>query len=314
MTGTLASATRHRDQSRARRPVNPLWLVNGQPTGIDPADRGLAYGDGLFETMAVHDGEIRWLGFHLERLEQGCRRLQLPPPARAVVEDELRAHCPRAGRAVAKLIVPRRSGARGYPTPERVQPTRVLAISAWPEPAGAHYRTGIAVRTCELRLGENPALAGLKHLNRLEQVLAQLELRGSDVQQGLLLDTTAHVVGGTSCNVFAVCGGELLTPALARCGVKGVMRRVVLETAARLDEVRDAIPDAHIVICRLRASVRTIRRAAWGLRCKEEGSTSGTTRSGSLGSSAQIIAVSANSLCRPIRPSSSVNAWSRCWS
>jgi len=214
--------------------VNSLWLVNGQPTGVDPADRGLAYGDGLFETMAARDGEIRRLDMHLDRLETGCRRLEIPPPARASIAAELQTHCPRSGRAVVKLIVTRGSGARGYPVPEHPQPTRVLAISPWPELVEVHYKTGIAVRTCALRLGESSALAGLKHLNRLEQVLAQLELRDADVQQGLLLDTRDYVVGGTSCNVFAARGGQLVTPALARCGIKGVMRRAVLEAAPRL--------------------------------------------------------------------------------
>ena len=90
------------------------------------------------------------------------------------------------------------------------------------------------MRVCQLRLGENPALAGIKHLCRLEQVLAQLELRGHAVQQGVLLDTSGYVVGGTSSNLFAVRGGELGTPSLARCGIKGVMRRAVLEAARTL--------------------------------------------------------------------------------
>jgi 4-amino-4-deoxychorismate lyase len=214
--------------------VNTLWLVNGQPTGVDPADRGLAFGDGLFETMAVSDGEIRWLALHLDRLEQGCRRLAIPALARATIERELRTHCPREGRAVAKLILTRGAGPRGYAAPEPTVPTRVLGISAWPDFPAARYRDGIAVGVCELRLGENPALAGLKHLSRLEQVLAQLELKGRGVDQGLLLDTSGHVVGGTSSNLFAVLGGELVTPALLRCGIKGVMRRAVLEAAAAL--------------------------------------------------------------------------------
>jgi 4-amino-4-deoxychorismate lyase len=96
-----------------------------------------------------------------------------------------------------------------------------------------------------LRLGENPALAGLKHLCRLEQVLAQLELRGHAVQQGLLLDASGYVVGGTSSNVFIVAGGSLVTPALTRCGIKGVMRRAVLDAARTLGipaEERDFVP------------------------------------------------------------------------
>lgn len=214
--------------------MNTLWLVNGQPTGVDPADRGLAFGDGVFETMAVDDGEIRWLNLHLDRLEHGCRRLAIPAPDRASLERELRAHCPREGRAVAKLIVTRGSSSRGYAPPEPAAPTRVLGISAWPEYPAARYLNGIAVRVCEMRLGENPALAGLKHLCRLEQVLAQLELKRSAVDQGLLLDTSGSIVGGTSSNLFAVFGGELVTPALSRCGIKGVMRRAVLEAAELL--------------------------------------------------------------------------------
>jgi 4-amino-4-deoxychorismate lyase len=215
--------------------VNTLWLVNGQSTGVDPADRGLAYGDGLFETMAAHEGRIRWLELHFDRLEEGCRRLEIPAPSRHLLAEEIAAICPKEGRAVVKLIVTRGLGARGYLPPEPAAPTRVLANFPWPEFPESHYRQGIKVHVCQLRLGENPALAGIKHLCRLEQVLAQLELRGRAVQQGLVLDTSGNVVGGTSSNLFAVRGNELATPSLARCGIKGVMRRAVLEAARALD-------------------------------------------------------------------------------
>jgi 4-amino-4-deoxychorismate lyase len=214
--------------------VNTLWLVNGQSTGVDPADRGLAYGDGLFETMAASDGRIRWLDLHLDRLEEGCRRLEIPAPSRSLVTSEIEACCPRTGRAVVKLIVTRGSGARGYAPPEPATPTRVVAISQWPAYPDSHYRDGIVMRTCRLRLGENPALAGIKHLCRLEQVLAQLELRGQAVQQGLMLDASGSVAQGTTSNIFIVGGGELVTPSLARCGIKGVMRRVVLDATRTL--------------------------------------------------------------------------------
>jgi 4-amino-4-deoxychorismate lyase len=228
--------------------VNTLWLVNGQATGVDPADRGLAYGDGLFETMAASEGRIRWLDLHLDRLEEGCRRLEIPAPSRSLIAREIDACCPRKGRAVVKLIVTRGSGARGYPPPEPATPTRVLAISQWPDYPDSYYRNGVGMRTCALRLGENPALAGIKHLCRLEQVLApgaQLELRGQAVQQGLMLDASGGVAQGTNSNVFIVSGGELVTPSLTRCGIKGVMRRVILETARRLDiraDERDVVP------------------------------------------------------------------------
>ena len=245
MTAALPSATRRAEQSRIPDIVNTIWLVNGQSTGIDPADRGLAYGDGLFETMAANDGRIRWLDLHLDRLEEGCRRLEIPAPSRSLLTREIETVCPRKGRVVVKLIVTRGPGTRGYPPPESPAPTRVLAISQWPDYPDSRYRDGISMRTCRLRLGENPALAGIKHLCRLEQVLAQLELRGQPVQQGLMLDASGTVAQGTSSNVFIVAGGELVTPSLTRCGIKGVMRRVVLEASRALAiraEEREIVP------------------------------------------------------------------------
>lgn len=214
--------------------METLWLVNGRTTGLDPADRGLAYGDGLFETMAADGGRIRWLAHHLERLEQGCSRLGIPPPDVNDIRREIDIHCPRAGRCVVKLIVTRGSGTRGYRPPAPAQSTRILSISAWPNYSPANYTAGIELRTLQLRLGENPALAGLKHLCRLEQVLAHVELGGSGAQEGVLLDSSNFLVGGISSNLFAIRGSQLWTPKITRCGVSGVMRRVVLESAAQL--------------------------------------------------------------------------------
>jgi 4-amino-4-deoxychorismate lyase len=215
--------------------LNTLWLVNGKATAVDPGDRGLAYGDGLFETMAADSGRVRWLEYHLDRLEHGCGRLAIPVPPRALLRDEIAAASPKTGRTAVKLIVTRGTAARGYTPPQPPPtPTRILGISPWPSYPDDRYTAGIRVRTCGLRLAEGGALAGLKHLGRLEQVLASLELRGTDAAQGLLQDGSGRVISGTSCNVFVVRGGELLTPALTRCGVRGVMRRIVMETAAAL--------------------------------------------------------------------------------
>src|SRR5690606_31080616 len=184
--------------------------------------------------MACRDGRIRWLDYHLDRLLLGCGRLAIPAPDRDLLREEIRAHCPRAEPAVVKLIVTRGTGARGYPIPEPAEPTRILLIGPWPRLTAADYTRGIAVRTCALRLGENPQLAGLKHLCRLEQVLAQMEIQGTAAQEGLVRSSSGYVVGGISSNVFAVSAGTLLTPRLHRCGVRGVMRRVVLEHAGNV--------------------------------------------------------------------------------
>ncbi len=205
-------------------------LVNGVPGRVDPLDRGLAYGDGLFETMACRGGRIRWLEYHLDRLLLGCGRLAIPAD-RDALRAEIESSCP-SGDAVVKLIVTRGPGARGYRAPQAPEPTRILSISPWPRTSVADYTDGIPLRTCALRLGENPQLAGLKHLCRLEQVLAQMELEGTEAREGLVRSSGGLVVSGISSNVFGVQGGRLLTPRIDRCGVRGVTRRVVLEHAA----------------------------------------------------------------------------------
>lgn len=207
------------------------WSVNGGALGLDPRDRGLAYGDGLFETMAAAGGRIRWLDYHLERLTAGCARLAIPAPFDADLRREIAVHTPPRDRAVIKVIVTRGIGARGYRPPEVPTPTVIVGSAPWPSGPPAD---GIAMVTCEIRLGENPHLAGLKHLCRLEHVLAQLELQKRGLDEGLLLSTSGHVVSATSSNVFAAFGERVCTPRLDRCGVRGVMRRVVLESCAQL--------------------------------------------------------------------------------
>lgn len=231
--------------------METTWLVNGRDTHVDPSDRGLAYGDGLFETMAVRNGHIRWLDRHLDRLERDCARLGFGCPERSLLESEILAGCPQTERGVAKLIVTRGPGVRGYGPPLDPVPTRILSFSAWPPYPESHYTQGIDMQTLAIRLGENPALAGMKHLNRLEQVLAQAELRTTGANEGLLLSSGSSVVGGTMSNIFMVRRDQISTPKLDRCGVCGVMRDIVLEQLAeyqdnpierpiRIEELRQA--------------------------------------------------------------------------
>jgi 4-amino-4-deoxychorismate lyase len=212
--------------------VQAAWSVNGSGTGVDPRDRGLAYGDGLFETMAAVGGAIRWLDYHLERLIAGCARLAIPMPRDTELRREIAAHTPPRDRAVIKLIVTRGIGARGYRPPDTPIPTVIVGSAPWP--SDARSAAQVAMVTCETRLGENPQLAGLKHLCRLDHVLAQLELRKRGLDEGLLLSTSGHVVSATSNNVFAAFGERVCTPRLDRCGVHGVMRRLVLESCVPL--------------------------------------------------------------------------------
>jgi 4-amino-4-deoxychorismate lyase len=200
------------------------FLVDGQEGGqLDPFDRGLQYGDGLFETIAVLGGLPRFLEWHLERLAEGARRLGFPPLDAALLRREI-AGTASGARCIVKLIVTRGSGPRGYRPPRQAQPTRIVGAWDWPA-AVAPAAAGARVGWCRTRLGRNPALAGLKHLNRLEQVLARAEWDDDGLDEGLMCDDGGRVIGATQANLFAKIGGRWVTPRLDQCGVAGVMRR-----------------------------------------------------------------------------------------
>lgn len=218
----------------------PGVLVNGSAAqGVGYRDRGLQYGDGLFETIGCQEGRPRWLALHLDRLRRGLARLKLPFREFAALQVEIGALAADQARCVVKVIITRgEASRRGYAPIGDERPTRIISCHEWPRDAaeGAPFRIGIS----SVRLGINPLLAGLKHLNRLEQVLAQQEMTGSDLNEVLMLSATGQVISGSMSNVFFVDEQGIITPRLHECGVEGVMRRVVLETAAAAGmEVRE---------------------------------------------------------------------------
>lgn len=194
-------------------------------------DRGLHYGDGLFETMAVQGGSVRLMDLHLARLTQGARQLGIPLPETEGLAIELMLAAVQMGEGVLKLILTRGSGGRGYLPPEEPSPS--LILQRYP-PVAPEGQEGVSVRLCDIRLARQPALAGLKHLNRLEQVLARAEWRDPAIAEGLMLDSEGWLVEGVASNVFLVREGELFTPLLDQCGVAGVMRAHVMQRAATL--------------------------------------------------------------------------------
>ena len=211
-------------------------LVNGaRDTAVSALDRGLHFGDGLFETIACVQGRPRFLPLHLERLEFGCERLQL-----AANLEQIRAEVVELARdvdrAIVKVLVTAGEAiARGYARSGSERATHITIRYPWPHESTAQLQDGVMVRTLTLRLGENPRLAGLKHCNRLEQILARTELAtDSGLAEGILFSSSGNVVSATSSNVFLVRESCLLTPRIDLCGVAGVMRRVVLREARRV--------------------------------------------------------------------------------
>ena len=207
-------------------------LIDGRPgESVSVFERGLHYGDGLFETLACRGGRARLLGRHLARLEHGCARLGIRPPEPTILRAEIERLAAGPEAAVVKLLLLRGcSPARGYDPAAAGPPTRVVLRYPWPA-APLLTGTGVRVRLGRLRLAESPSLAGLKHCNRLEQVLARAEWQDPTIAEALLFTQGGELVGGTASNVFLVQGGRLLTPQLERCGVAGVMRATVLELA-----------------------------------------------------------------------------------
>lgn len=215
--------------------VQHLW-INGQPSediGLSVRDRGLAYGDGVFETIRVTRQPVL-LNYHLQRLDEGLRRLSIH--LNWARFERWLEHFPGFSQpGVVKITVTRGPGGRGYGSSAATDPTCILATypaSRYPDNYAQH---GISVFPCQTRLSVNPVLAGIKHLNRLEQVLARQEWQDQDsraqdlFQEGLVQDVQSRVIEGVFSNLFAVIDGVICTPDLSGSGIAGVMRRWLLE-------------------------------------------------------------------------------------
>lgn len=206
-------------------------LVNGNPADtIAVADRGLSYGDGVFRTLRVQQGSPFCWPRHFEKLHHDCHALQIPCPGEDILLQEI-AQLSGTGSGVAKIMVTRGIGERGYAPSLRSTPTRVVSFHPAPVYDAAFYAHGITPHLCDLRLSRQPRLAGIKHLNRLENVLAAAECQAAGAAEGLLEDEEGFIISGTRSNLFAVIGGRLSTPDLSASGVAGVQRDRVIAWA-----------------------------------------------------------------------------------
>jgi 4-amino-4-deoxychorismate lyase len=207
-------------------------LVNGRRQhSLSLADRGLHYGDGLFETIAIIDGRPALWDAHMQRLRRGCEQLLLPSPDPAQLLEEALELSAGQARAVLKLIYSAGESGRGYSRPHPPAPSRVLLRLPAPDHPAAYWRSGVTAGYCAQRLMPQGALAGIKHLNRLEQVMARRELDGRKLAEGLMLDRDGYVIEGVASNLFAVFGDLVLTPPILETGVRGIMRDHVIELA-----------------------------------------------------------------------------------
>lgn len=245
-------------------------LVNGAfKKSIAITDRGLHYGDGVWETLIVQltstqnnnpSGQItqhckkdilcetQFFSAHYQRLQYGCQALGITPPDAKTLIREIRLLCRELlstnRPVVLKIILTRGSGGRGYrpeQRPDDQSATRILSLHPLLEHVKRCQKNGIQLQFNQTRLSVNPQLARFKHLNRLEQVLGSREL-GDSVEEGLMSDTNGNIVEGTMSNLFVVTQkGRILTPEIRDCGIEGVMRNEVIRWLSNQPINQDAV-------------------------------------------------------------------------
>lgn len=213
--------------------INAITHINGQTsTQISALDRGFAYGDGFFETCRVYKNKIHLWDLHLARLQETARRLLIP------LDIDFLSRCIQHllqentyEDASLKIQITRGETQRGYAFPDNLAPNYILFLAQTNSFLMNNWLDGIRVRICDLRLSANPGLAGLKHLNRLENILARAEWK-NEFAEGLLFDADDHLIEATMSNIFLVKHNQLMTPDLSRSGVAGVMRQAIMDIYA----------------------------------------------------------------------------------
>ena len=215
------------------------YLINGSfDDAISPLDRGFAYGDGVFRTLVMRNGIPDYWHSHYQKLVADCSAIGIVCPSAELLMDDLQQLFLLDELMVAKIIITRGEGNRGYTPPAITAPTRVMIKSNLPEYPEVHFTEGVHLCVCETRLATQPKLAGIKHLNRLENVLARMEWQDANIAngivEGVMLDMEDAVIECTAANIFARFGDTLITPALNSCGIAGITRQRILDIAHTL--------------------------------------------------------------------------------
>lgn len=245
-------------------------LINGSFNGaISALDRGFTYGDGVFRTLKVVHGLPEHWPAHYQKLVKDCSAIGIVCPSVDVfINDFEQLFSIEELVAVAKIIITRGEGARGYNPPAITNPTRVMIKSNLPNYPQRHFDEGVMLHLCETRIGHQPKLAGVKHLNRLENVLARMEWHDPEITDGLMLDIANNVIECTAANVFARYGDLLITPQLDQCGVAGVTRNQIMARAHSLDlktavetiDLKQLLSADEMIICNSLFGVWQVRQ------------------------------------------------------
>ncbi|MFD3238225.1 aminodeoxychorismate lyase [Rahnella perminowiae] len=235
-----------------------MW-INGVAAATLPAsDRSVQFGDGCFTTARVSDGVIEFLSRHIDRLQRAASVLRIEGVDWAALEQEMVLAAGQQQEAVVKAVVTRGQGGRGYSVAGCSAPTRIVSVSAYPVHYHAWRKQGVKLALSPVTLSKAPLLAGIKHLNRLEQVMIRMHLDQTEANEALVVDTSGCLVECCAANLFWRKGNQVFTPDLSQSGVDGIMRqhliRVLEATSPRgvhiVSEPPGTLSDAdEILIC-----------------------------------------------------------------
>jgi len=247
-------------------------LVNGSFSApISPLDRGFAYGDGVFRTIKIINGLPEHWPMHYQTLFADCSAIGIVcPSADTFISDFKKIFDIDEFSAVVKIIVTRGEGERGYNPPAVTTPMRVMIKSSMPDYPEVNFSEGVVLHLCDTRITHQPKLAGIKHLNRLDNVLARMEWNDPKVAEGVMLDMEGNVIECTAANIVARYGDTLITPKLDQCGVAGITRKQILAHAKRLElntaiermNLKDLHSADEVVICNSLFGAWQVRKLA----------------------------------------------------
>ncbi|CAM3875116.1 aminodeoxychorismate lyase [Rahnella bruchi] len=235
-----------------------MWINGVAATTLPAADRSVQFGDGCFTTARVLRGEIQLLSEHIARMQRAVSVLHIDSVDWAALEREMVLAAGQQEEAVVKAVITRGQGGRGYSSAGCTKPTRIVSVSAYPVQYHAWRQHGVKIVLSPVTLSKNPLLAGIKHLNRLEQVMIRLHLDQTDAHEALVVDTSGCLVECCAANLFWRKGNQVFTPDLSQSGVDGVMRQHIIRlienaspwTLHRVSEPAQALSDAdEVLIC-----------------------------------------------------------------
>ena len=211
--------------------MNPVVLINGEEQDkISVFNRNMQYGDGLFETCVARDNQILFWPRHYSRLEIGCVKLNINKIDEGILLSDIKKAFELSSKknCIVKLILSRGDSLRGYGYRDDIEPVRVVIVSEMYQPL---FNKEFSLEYATSGYHSNPQLAGIKHCNRLEQILARSNLSSNEA---IMLDEKENIISVTQGNIYYIFGNKLLTPKLDCCGVVGSRRSLILELAMSL--------------------------------------------------------------------------------